>query len=86
MSIELEVKVVTRSSQSKVELREDGSLKAWIHAAPVEGQANRALCELLADKLRISLQSVTIVRGDSTRRKRIRLDGIERSELEKRLS
>lgn len=86
MSIELEIKVVTRSSQSKVELREDGSLKAWIHASPVEGQANQALCELLADKLRVSLLSVTIVRGVSSRRKRIRLDGIERSELEKRLS
>jgi uncharacterized protein (TIGR00251 family) len=51
-------------------------LKVKIHAPPVEGKANDALCEFLADALGLPRRAVTIARGDTSRQKIVRLDGL----------
>jgi uncharacterized protein YggU (UPF0235/DUF167 family) len=59
-----------------VELR-DGVLIARVSAAPVDGRANRALCRLIAGRLGVAPSRVTIVRGERSREKLVRVDGIE---------
>jgi uncharacterized protein len=86
VSSEFDVRVLPRSSQEKLEILADGSLKVWVHAAPTDGQANDAVCRLLAEKAGVSKSSVTVVRGGTSRNKRVRIEGLELSEARKRLS
>jgi uncharacterized protein (TIGR00251 family) len=64
---------------------QDGSLKIRLTAAPVDGKANRALIKLLAKSFNISTSKVTILTGETSRHKRIRIDGITPREFQKLL-
>lgn len=86
MSAEFVVRVIPRSSRQKVELQPDRVLKVWLHAAPTDGQANRALCEFLAKSAGVAPSAVAIVSGAGTRTKRVRIEGIELPALWERLS
>lgn len=61
------------------------SLKIKIHAPPVEGRANDALCEFLADSLGVSRRAITLIRGDASRQKVIAIDGLTRAEFDAKL-
>lgn len=51
-------------------------LKVAVAAPPVDGAANAAVIETFATALRIPKSAVSIVRGESGRRKTVRLDGV----------
>jgi uncharacterized protein len=53
----------------------DESLKLRIKAKPVEGEANRAVCEFIAAQLGVSKSSVSIVRGQTGRQKVVHVKG-----------
>lgn len=72
---EIEVRVQPRSSQNRIEVIE-GAVKVWLTAPPTDGQANAALCELVAKKVGIAKTKVCVVRGETSRTKRISLDGV----------
>jgi uncharacterized protein len=61
------------------------ALKVKIHAPPLEGRANAALCEFLADTLGIARRAVTVARGDTSRLKLVRIEGLTLSEAKARL-
>ncbi|MBX9655461.1 DUF167 domain-containing protein [bacterium] len=67
-----------------------GALKVSVTAAPEKGKANEAIIELLADELNISRSSITIVRGETSSQKVVRIDGVNevtlKSELERIIS
>lgn len=75
------VRVTPRTSKNEVRVETDGSLKVWVTAAPVEGEANRAVCDFLAKRLKIAKSRVSIVSGDTSRVKRISIAGMEREEV-----
>jgi len=60
-----------------IERRADGRtlLKARVRAAPFEGQANDALCPLLAHELGLAPWQVEITGGEGARIKRLRIAG-----------
>jgi uncharacterized protein len=62
------------------------ALKVKIHAPAVEGRASEALCEFLAAELNLPKRAVTILRGETSRLKVLRIDGISSDELKVRLS
>ncbi len=64
----------------------DGALEVRITAAPVKGTANKALVEYLAHRLGISRSNITIVRGETSRRKVIEIEGTSQEDLLERLS
>jgi uncharacterized protein (TIGR00251 family) len=66
-----------RDAIDGIELRADGraTLKARVRAAPFEGEANAALCRLLAGVLRTAPRQVNVVSGATARVKRIRIAG-----------
>ena len=66
-----------RDTIDGVETRADGraTLKARVRAAPFEGEANAALCRLMAAALGIAPRHVCIVGGATARVKRLRIAG-----------
>jgi uncharacterized protein len=59
----------------------DGVLRARVCAPAVDYRANQALCRLLARQTGIAPSSVTIIRGQRSRNKLIRIDGLDHSAL-----
>jgi len=66
-----------RDAIEGMERRADGRavLKARVRVAPADGEANSALCRLIADALGIARRQVTVTAGATSRLKRIRLTG-----------
>jgi hypothetical protein len=60
-------------------------LKVRVSAPPEGGKANRAICELLAGALGVKPREVTIVRGQSSPEKSLRVEGIDATEAARRL-
>jgi len=52
------------------------ALLVRLNAPPVDGAANAELIEVLADALEIPKRAVSIVAGERSRQKRVRLDGV----------
>lgn len=78
--VTLEVRLTPRGGRDAiegVERRADGRivLKARVRAAPFEGQANEALCRLLAHELGLAPRQVDIAAGEGARIKRLRIAG-----------
>lgn len=75
--VELLVQVQPRASRSRVVGEHGGYLKVQLAAPPVDGAANAALLELLADLLGVPRRQVALVSGESSRRKRVRATGVD---------
>jgi uncharacterized protein (TIGR00251 family) len=82
---ELDVQVVPRASRSRIVGLHDGRLKIQLAAPPVDGAANAALVELLADTLAVPRGDVAVVRGHTGKRKTLRIAGLAAAELRRRL-
>jgi uncharacterized protein (TIGR00251 family) len=65
------IKVIPRSSQSRVEKLEDGTYKVWVTVVPEKGKANKEVIKLLAKYFQVSKNQVEIVGGQTTRIKMI---------------
>jgi uncharacterized protein (TIGR00251 family) len=50
------------------------ALRVRLHALPVDGKANEALVKWLAKELGVAQREVTLVRGQTSRRKQLRID------------
>jgi uncharacterized protein (TIGR00251 family) len=79
------LKVIPNASRNEIVGRLGDAVKIKIHAPPLEGRANDALCEFLAECLSISRRAVTVVRGDTSRQKIVRIDGLSADEVNSRL-
>ncbi len=62
------------------------ALKIRLAAPPVDGKANACLVGFLAERLGVAKASVRLVSGESSRAKRVRIDGIAPSVVRDRLS
>jgi uncharacterized protein (TIGR00251 family) len=72
--VELRVKVVPKSSRNEiVGPMADGTLKVKIAAAPEKGKANAELCAFLAKHFGVPKSAVTIVTGETSTLKRVRV-------------
>ncbi len=71
----LEVLVQPRASRTRVVGEHDGRLKVQLAAPPVDGEANEALVAFLAGKLRVRRGDISIERGETGRRKTVRVMG-----------
>lgn len=81
------LRVTPRASRDEiVGWREPGVLAVRVTAPPVEGEANRAITEVLAGALGVPRSAVTIVRGGRGRDKIVRVLGLRVGEIETRLA
>jgi len=75
------VRLAPRSSSNHVDGVIDGALKVRVTAPAVEGAANAALVNLLADVLGVGRRDVRIVAGATGRRKLVVVDGADREAI-----
>jgi uncharacterized protein (TIGR00251 family) len=78
------VRVTPRSGKNMLEW-EQGTLKARLTAPPVEGAANAALINLLAERLSVPRRTISIVRGETSRQKTVEIADLTLDEVERRL-
>ena len=83
---QIEVRLRPRGSRDELLGMRDGVLQARVTAPPVDGKANRALCRLIAKRVGVAPSKVSVVRGDKSRDKLVRVKGIDAATLEKALS
>lgn len=81
----IEVKTTPNAPRTEITGWLEGVLKVKVHAPALEGQANAALLEFFAEKLALPRRAVTLVRGDKSRLKVVRLDGVSLADAVKRL-
>ncbi len=82
----IRVKVVPRSSRSRLVGFEDGIWKLKITSPPVDGQANKGVTAFLAKSLGIARRKLEIVSGEKSRLKSIRIEGLDQGVIQERLS
>lgn len=75
--VEVDVRVVPRSSREAVVGEHDGALRIALTAPPVDGEANAALVAFVARALSVPKASVRIVRGERSKRKTLAIAGVD---------
>jgi uncharacterized protein (TIGR00251 family) len=79
---DLRVRVQPRSSRNEVTGWKEGVLHVKLSAPPVEGAANAACREFLAEWLGVRRSQVELVSGEKSREKRFRVSGLTDAEIE----
>jgi uncharacterized protein (TIGR00251 family) len=80
------VKVQPRARKNAITGVVGDALKLALTAPPVDGRANQAAVEFLADFFEITRSSITIASGETSRNKVIRIAGLTRQDVEQRLA
>jgi len=69
----VDVHVMPNAASTRIQGLHDGALRVRLHAPPVDGKANLALQAWLADALGVPRSAVELIRGESARRKQLRV-------------
>ncbi len=72
MRISVRVKPGVKGA-TRLEKQEDGSYVAFLHARAHDGEANKALLELVSDEFKIPKTSIVIISGAKSRDKIIEI-------------
>ncbi len=82
MPLFIDIKVVPLSGRKLCSLDAQGTIKCYLISPPEKGKANKELVALLAKKLGIPQQDITIVVGATSRKKRVKIErNIEYNEV-----
>ena len=73
---DLTIRLQPRAKRNAILDEREGVLRVSVAAAPVDGQANAALCKLIAKRAGVPRTRVTIVRGERSRDKVVRIEGM----------
>lgn len=74
----LSVKVTPKAAKTEFAgTLDDGTLKVRVAAPPEKGKANAELCAFLARHYGVPRQNVTILSGETSHRKQVRVDGVK---------
>lgn len=71
--VEFDVVVVPNARRTEAAGSHDGALRVRLQAQPIEGRANAALLEWVADTLGLARRQVELRRGETSRRKRLKV-------------
>jgi len=82
----LRIKVLPRSSVNGIMGFEGDVLRVKVTAAPVDGSANQNLIQLLSKHLKVGKDSIRIISGQRSRLKVVRICGIRKDEVFRRLA
>lgn len=81
----LEVKVIPGASRDEVAGTMGTAVKLKLRAPPVEGRANEALVEFLAERLGLPRRAISLERGETSRQKLLRVEGLDLAAVRTRL-
>lgn len=85
MSATLRLRVVPNAKRSEVVGVHGDAIKVKVQAPAMDGKANEALLDFLAEKLGLSRRSVQLVAGEKSRDKTISITELESDEVRQRL-
>ena len=81
-NLRFRVYVQPRAAKNEIVGMHGDALKVRITAPPVDGAANEALIELLAESLGVSRRNVQIVAGATGRAKVVEVAGVSQQQIE----
>ncbi len=81
----LKIRLIPRASKNEVVGFSQEILKVRVSAPPIEGRANRDLAKLLSRALGVSARDIQIVKGQRSRNKLVRVQGLTREDALHRL-
>jgi uncharacterized protein len=73
----IRVRVIPRAGRAGLAGARGDALLVRLHAPPVEGKANAELIDVIAAALDVPSRAVSIVAGERSRQKRVRVSGID---------
>lgn len=76
MSVVVDIKVIPRVGRTSLAGMRDGAVVIRLAAAPVDGAANSELIDFVANLFDVPKHNVTIISGEKSRQKRVRIDGV----------
>ena len=82
----LAVRVIPRSPKSAITGMRGDAILVRLAAPPVEGAANEALIEFLSKTFQRPRRAISIVSGETSRDKRVAIEGIAEADVTARLS
>jgi uncharacterized protein (TIGR00251 family) len=77
--------VIPRAPGTRVDGTRGGAILIRLAAPPVDGGANDALIAFLAEALTLPRRNISIVSGEKSRDKRVRVEGIDEAGARTRL-
>lgn len=83
--VTLSVKAQPRASRTEVAGLFGDELKIKVAAPPVDGAANQALIEFLAETLGVAKRDITLARGASASHKQFAISGVDAQTVASRL-
>jgi uncharacterized protein len=83
---EIELAVTPRAAADRVGPYRDGVLRVRVTRPPADGEANRAVLRLVARAIHLPVSRLTLAAGERARRKRVTVEGIDATELGRRLA
>ena len=75
-SVTFSVRLTPRASKNEITGVQAGALRVRLTAPPVEGAANAALIEFIAERLKVRKSAISIVSGERSRNKIVRVSGM----------
>jgi hypothetical protein len=83
--IELSVIVVPRSSRCEIAGIHNNALRIKLTSPPVDNEANVQCCDFIAKQLGIAKRQVLIIRGNTSRKKVVKIAGVTESEVRRKM-
>lgn len=77
----LELRVIPNASRTQCDGFIDGVYRIRLQAVPEKGKANHALMIFLAKKLGVRKSQVRLLMGETSRHKRVQVDGLTEDEV-----
>ena len=81
----LRIHVVPNAKIENVVGEHGGAIKIKLRAPAVAGKANAALVDFLAKRLKFPARAIVLVRGQKSRDKLVRIDGLSKEDVQRRL-
>jgi uncharacterized protein (TIGR00251 family) len=83
--LRLQIHLQPRAARNRIVGVHGDALKVQVHAPPVDGAANAALVELLADTLDVPRRAIRILQGATSRKKVIEIATADPAACRRRL-
>jgi uncharacterized protein (TIGR00251 family) len=86
LTAQLKIRVIPNAGKSEFAGYREDELLLRLHAPPVEGKANKAAVEFVAQFFAVPRQAVSLVSGEKSRHKVFEIIGLDVGDIERKLA
>jgi hypothetical protein len=84
--VTIDVRVIPRARRSEIGGTRGQAVLVRLKAPPVDGAANAELIDVIASKLHVAKNVVSLVTGEHSRQKRLKVVGLDAATVQARLN